>query len=957
MFVIKSSQLDAFKVPFRKKKREEILIGLISRNKEGIYEEGRNIIIENDRGALSKINFSESFQLESAIKASGAGIHFQFDDQDRPTRFELPNRESLAIDYKNDLPFRITINEGSLELIYNDSQQITSIIFPDNLSVGFDYDENHKVVAITNRAGETQKYSTFIKGDRLVHNIKNPLGCVTRMEMDQYGGVENVIFPDNSVISSSFDEELDAEIVRLRNGRKKEVYSGDIFVENIEWEDGAYRSVDINESNQIKVITNSSGEIKYEYDGDRLLSESFNNSKIVYAYEDDLIKEVLYPSGLRVVYSYSDDDELCAVNFNNQKIEYEYDYSGNLDRIIYPNGLVENQKNFHFSGIQQSRTTKNGDIIATRTYSYDSLGRLRIYDVNSSKLIQNLRFDYDNADRLILADDLVSDHYENFEYDINGNIIIAGSEKILLGEMDEIRSINGNPLQYDLNGNLLGYQDRNRGDLLFTYADDGTLVTAKVNDELWEYAYDALGRRVEKTNSQEQFRYCWSGENLISEEYKSHNTTVVRDYVYAEGNVPIAFVEDGNTFLMQKDVRGAVVEVFNSNGQSVWSASYTSFGEAVILDSQIRQPWRLSGHYYDEETGLHYNIARYYSPRLRSYLSLDPKWLLFGATNYSYAANDPYNKLDSDGNLPEWVNTANILSFAAGIVAGTVAAGATAAAGTAIAGAVGLSASAIAIAAGSIVAVAAIGALSGAVGGFIESIVKDKLEGKCICWECAKEATKSGAAFGLVLGPIGKVTGRVASSALSKYSPKFMQITLVRRLRMSFLKRIRIFQRAKRRDIAREFYIKNGMPPDRVDSHLNGINFSKPVRVEEIPAGTKLFQFKKEKIVEDNEGNRYAVKYVGKYYATNPNAKPTDLGISEKYVMWEEVERDLLKRTSAIGTDIRNVEIEVVLIKNPTIGLKTTAKAVADSWSMKGELISKIQTVGGAEQIYIPNNF
>ena len=56
------------------------------------------------------------------------------------------------------------------------------------------------------------------------------------------------------------------------------------------------------------------------------------------------------------------------------------------------------------------------------------------------------------------------------------------------------------------------------------------------------------------------------------------------------------------------------------------------------------------GQYYDRETGLHYNGARYYDPDTGRYLSPDPLGLEGGdPTLYAYAANNPLRFADPLG--------------------------------------------------------------------------------------------------------------------------------------------------------------------------------------------------------------------------------------------------------------------------------------------------------------------
>ena len=51
------------------------------------------------------------------------------------------------------------------------------------------------------------------------------------------------------------------------------------------------------------------------------------------------------------------------------------------------------------------------------------------------------------------------------------------------------------------------------------------------------------------------------------------------------------------------------------------------------------QPFRLQNQYCDEETGLHYNLFRYYDPNCGRFVSQDPIGLLGGDNLYQFAPN------------------------------------------------------------------------------------------------------------------------------------------------------------------------------------------------------------------------------------------------------------------------------------------------------------------------------
>lgn len=55
------------------------------------------------------------------------------------------------------------------------------------------------------------------------------------------------------------------------------------------------------------------------------------------------------------------------------------------------------------------------------------------------------------------------------------------------------------------------------------------------------------------------------------------------------------------------------------------------------------------GHYYDEETGLYYNLHRFYDPETGRYLTSDPIGLAGGVNTYSYVLGNPLRWIDPHG--------------------------------------------------------------------------------------------------------------------------------------------------------------------------------------------------------------------------------------------------------------------------------------------------------------------
>ena len=89
-------------------------------------------------------------------------------------------------------------------------------------------------------------------------------------------------------------------------------------------------------------------------------------------------------------------------------------------------------------------------------------------------------------------------------------------------------------------------------------------------------------------------------------------------------------------------------------------------------------PIRYRGYYYDDDTGLYYCNARYYSPMWRRFISpdntsyLDPE-SVNGLNLYCYCGNDPVNYCDPSGNSPtKWWEWALAGLAVAGLFVGAV---------------------------------------------------------------------------------------------------------------------------------------------------------------------------------------------------------------------------------------------------------------------------------------------
>ena len=81
---------------------------------------------------------------------------------------------------------------------------------------------------------------------------------------------------------------------------------------------------------------------------------------------------------------------------------------------------------------------------------------------------------------------------------------------------------------------------------------------------------------------------------------------------------------------------------YGIHGNLLWYGEYTAWGRLKKDERVYRnahQPFRLQNQYFDEETGLHYNLKRYYEPEAGRFVNQDPIGVLGGEHLWGFAPN------------------------------------------------------------------------------------------------------------------------------------------------------------------------------------------------------------------------------------------------------------------------------------------------------------------------------
>jgi len=106
------------------------------------------------------------------------------------------------------------------------------------------------------------------------------------------------------------------------------------------------------------------------------------------------------------------------------------------------------------------------------------------------------------------------------------------------------------------------------------------------------------------------------------------------------------------TSWLHTDHLGSIQAVTNGGGAPVFRRTYRPYGETLGQSGSPADSRRWIGQRNDPETGLTYLHARYFDPKLGTFLSPDPIGPAGGLNAYSYAFGDPVNMKDPYGRDP-----------------------------------------------------------------------------------------------------------------------------------------------------------------------------------------------------------------------------------------------------------------------------------------------------------------
>jgi len=245
---------------------------------------------------------------------------------------------------------------------------------------------------------------------------------------------------------------------------------------------------------------------------------------------------------------------------------------------------------------------------------------------------------------------------EKFDYDSTSNIIQLDDIVLEYGPGDTLQRQGDTQYLYDANGRLIKkIEDCDSAEpkvWLYEWdAEDQLRSVTTPTGDVWEYKYDALGRRIVKECPEKTTRFIWD-RNVVVHEVE--NEVVNSSWVFEPGSFsPQCKVQNNQLYSVICDHLATPRELVDSEGNIVWSVSYSAWGKIEPFKSdKIDCPILFQGQWFDQESGLYYTRARYYEPQCGRFISPDPIGLLGNLNIYLYVINpimwvDPFGLASS----------------------------------------------------------------------------------------------------------------------------------------------------------------------------------------------------------------------------------------------------------------------------------------------------------------------
>lgn len=597
-------------------------------------------------GSVERSEFDYLGRRIAHVDSKGNRTEWVYDRRSEIVQKKYPDGSVLHIErdgLRN--PTRATINGRTTTFEYGGVGWLTRVTDPEGRSTEYRYDVLGHVTLVRN--GRNQEF-------RQVFDMAgNPIECIT------FEGVRHLAHVDSSGDVQWVDEGLGRRVISrdlLRRMTSMECHDQTI---EVEYSPGGMPIV--MDNGQVKV------ERQYQPDGN-LIVERVEQHETNAWYEAGKIKAFASDVGVGTSYHRGTTGHVIEADFGVTSAQYAKTTDGS--EIVFLGRRLALRRSFSATGhLTRQALTRLGV-----TGDLEGLGR-----DDDPNLLWWVRYEYDDAHHLR---SMYRSDGRGIELELDRTGQVTQRRVTKQGRVLEEETLRydgaGSPVFEDVDYDGVGRPVRIGREVLF-YDDLGRLARRKTDDGEWEYrwdsldnlvevrapehrvemSYDAEGRRIRKRRYSglelvSDTSFIWSKQVVIHEVDELQGR--VRSYLRHEAAwEPIGHVDLGGereqVVFYVCDPVGAIDTAFDDEGNAVWEAERTVFGDYRPTKETSTVDVRFANQTYDADVGLVYNYNRWYDPRVGLYASPDPL-LLEGNLNPRDYAPNPYAYIDPTGLMP-----------------------------------------------------------------------------------------------------------------------------------------------------------------------------------------------------------------------------------------------------------------------------------------------------------------
>ncbi|MER8002751.1 DUF6531 domain-containing protein [Streptomyces sp. NPDC095613] len=652
-------------------------------------ERGNRIAVVDPDGAVSRFAYDEHGHLVRVVNAVGAETAIRTDGAGLPLEITSPDGASAV--FTRDAFGRIVTATDALGGTLRQGWTVEGRPAWRELSDGtreeWAWDPEGSLITHTDRMGRITTHTAthfdlrartrtadgadhhFTHDTELrLTKVTNAQGLEWHYTYDAAGRL--VAETDFDGRTLSYEHDALGHVTRRTNACGQSLtYERDILgrVVRLIHDDGTEAAFEHDEAGHLTSISNAHADITLERDAvGRIVSETVNGRTLTRAY-DPLGRRIhrRTPSGATSTLEYGPEGLTCY-QAGDHTFQFARDALGReTERLL---GALSLHHTWDSVGrITHQHLDHQGTAILNRTVSYQADGTpVSISDNRDGQRTYAL----DPAGRITAVH--AAGWSEQYAYNSAGDPTHSTLPSSAPGrDSSGERHYTGSRLTragrttytFDAQGRTVQRQTRTLSGKVLTWhftwnAEDRLTRVITPARDIWEYHYDALGRRIAKQRtrpegrSAESVTYCWDG-GQIAEQYDG-TTTLSWDYL---GLQPLAQREtkgparqsDQRFFAILADLTGSPHALVSPDGDIAWHARSTAWGATQWgRGASAYTPLRQPGQYFDPETRLHYNVNRYYDPDLGRYLTPDPLGLAPAVNHYAYVPN-PFTQSDPLG--------------------------------------------------------------------------------------------------------------------------------------------------------------------------------------------------------------------------------------------------------------------------------------------------------------------